>query len=315
MANSLKKKDLSQEEMLDIYDSWPQEAKDIMFAVSSADEIKRTVEMYGLKTPSEVADNVGAVMLGTISLNNLPSFIEMDAKVERRVALQVVTRVSRHILKPFSQYVDIGNVDAYVEEWTEELSKTEEFLDTLDKKSKKINPDSAGDYLNLGNDYGKLGKYEEAINAYKEAIKLKPDYANAYYNLGFYYSRLERFKEAIIAFKESIRFKPDDESAHCSLGSAYSRLEMDKEAIDAFKKAIKTKPDYVRAHYNLGLTYLFLNNSNAALEEYRILKDIDPQKADELNKEIVKFANTIKEEVTVQKEEPKKIGFFKRFFG
>ena len=33
--------------------------------------------------------------------------------------------------------------------------------------------------------YEILGRYREAIEAYREALRLKPDYAEAWYNLGF----------------------------------------------------------------------------------------------------------------------------------
>ncbi len=117
-----RRKRLTKEELNKRYRSMPERAKDMMFSESVAAEISKTAEMYGLRTPSNLADNVGAVMLRTIALSDLPSAIEIEDKVKRRIALQAAIRVSRHILKPFSQYVDIGNVDAYIEEWKEELT-------------------------------------------------------------------------------------------------------------------------------------------------------------------------------------------------
>jgi tetratricopeptide (TPR) repeat protein len=42
----------------------------------------------------------------------------------------------------------------------------------------------------MGVAYNELGKYQKAINAYKEAIKIKPDYHEAYYNMGVAYNEL-----------------------------------------------------------------------------------------------------------------------------
>jgi tetratricopeptide (TPR) repeat protein len=36
----------------------------------------------------------------------------------------------------------------------------------------------------MGVTYNGLGKYQKAIDAYKEAIKIKPDYHEAYDNMG-----------------------------------------------------------------------------------------------------------------------------------
>ena len=38
-------------------------------------------------------------------------------------------------------------------------------------------------YNNLGSAYGVMGKYEQAIQNYKEALRLKPDYPAAINNL------------------------------------------------------------------------------------------------------------------------------------
>ena len=55
--------------------------------------------------------------------------------------------------------------------------------------------------INLGIAYGNLGRYQDAIEAYKQAIRIKPDYAEAHYNLGIAYlvtgdkdSALEEYK-------------------------------------------------------------------------------------------------------------------------
>jgi hypothetical protein len=58
---------------------------------------------------------------GPISLKDLPIFIEKGAKVDRNIALKCAIKVCRHFLKRYSQYHHIGNVDAYIEDWKDEL--------------------------------------------------------------------------------------------------------------------------------------------------------------------------------------------------
>ena len=50
----------------------------------------------------------------------------------------------------------------------------------------------------------------------------------------------------------------------------------------SFKQAIKISPDYAMAHFSLGLAYILLNDRESALKEYKILKNLDLKKADEL---------------------------------
>jgi tetratricopeptide (TPR) repeat protein len=42
-------------------------------------------------------------------------------------------------------------------------------------RSIRIDPDYAKAHNNLGNAYGKSGKYKEAIKSFKQAIRLDPD--------------------------------------------------------------------------------------------------------------------------------------------
>ena len=60
------------------------------------------------------------------------------------------------------------------------------------------------------------------------------------------------------------------------------------EAIDAYKQAMSIKPDFVPALHGLGMAYLRRGDKDAALEQYKILKGLDPDAANELLKEINK---------------------------
>jgi tetratricopeptide (TPR) repeat protein len=156
------------------------------------------------------------------------------------------------------------------------------------KQAIRTNPDYAETHYNLGVAYDKSGMYKEAIEAYKQAIRVNPDYAEAHVNLGVIYGKSGMYQEAIKAYKQAIRVNPDYAEAHVNLGVIYGKLGMNKEAIEALKQAIRINPDYADAHYNLGFAYLMLNDENSALEEYKILKDLDTEFANRLFKEIYK---------------------------
>jgi tetratricopeptide (TPR) repeat protein len=146
----------------------------------------------------------------------------------------------------------------------------------------RIVPNFANAYFNLGVIYDKLDLHNEAIDAYKQAIRIKPDHAEAYYNLGFSYQKLSRFEEAAKAYKETIKINPDNSEAHNNLGLIYGILGMPEESFDAFKQAVRIRPDNAQAHYNIGLYYTVSGNRGSALEEYKILKDLDVELANKL---------------------------------
>jgi tetratricopeptide (TPR) repeat protein len=142
-----------------------------------------------------------------------------------------------------------------------------------------------GNYVahnNLGIVYSRLGRYQDAIEAYKQAIRIKPDYAEAYYNLGNACSNLGRWQEAIESYKQAVRIRPDLAKAHYNLGTACGELGRWQEAIEAFSQTIRIKPDYAEAYYNLGVAYLTTGNKGSALEEYKILKTLDAELANKL---------------------------------
>ena len=150
------------------------------------------------------------------------------------------------------------------------------------KEAIRLKPNYAEAHYNLGLAYGNLGRYQEAVEAYKQSIRVKPDDAVAYINMGTAYGGLGRNQEAMEAYKQAIRLKPNYAEAHYGLGLAYGNLGRYQEAVKACKEAIRLKPDLADAHYNLGVAYLFLGDKALALEEYKLLKDLDKGKAIEL---------------------------------
>ncbi|UCF81537.1 MAG: hypothetical protein JSV08_03760 [Acidobacteriota bacterium] len=69
---------------------------------------------------------------------------------------------------------------------------------------------------------------------------------------------------------------------HEVLGAAYGNLGRWTEEVEAHKHAILLKPDLAKAHLNLGITYSILNRRGDALEEYKILKELDKKRAEKL---------------------------------
>ena len=150
------------------------------------------------------------------------------------------------------------------------------------KQAIRIKPDFVEAHNNLGVSYGKLGRYQDEIEACKQAIRINPDSAEAHCNLGVAYDKLGRHQESIEALKQAIRIKPDLAEAHCNLGVTYYNLGRHQESIEALKQAIRIKPDYAVAHCNLGIAYLIVGDKGSALEEYKILKTIDAEQANKL---------------------------------
>ena len=57
---------------------------------------------------------------------------------------------------------------------------------------------------------------------------------------------------------------------------------MVEKAIESYKQVLRIVPDLADAHYELGLVYVLSNDRDSALEQYKILKKLDTEVANEL---------------------------------
>ena len=82
-------------------------------------------------------------------------------------------------------------------------SEVELWADCVKKSSNKERP-----HNNLGNAFDHLGKYQEAVAQYTEALRINPNYAEAHYNLGNAFDHLGKYQEAVAQYTEALRINP-----------------------------------------------------------------------------------------------------------
>jgi type IV pilus assembly protein PilF len=72
-------------------------------------------------------------------------------------------------------------------------------------------------YINMGNSYYRLGRYDEALYVYKEAIKRAPDLSLPYLRMALCYNKMGRYGDAALAMTQALKldsfFKGDREKA------------------------------------------------------------------------------------------------------
>jgi serine/threonine protein kinase len=131
----------------------------------------------------------------------------------------------------------------------------------------------------LGRKLVRQEKYAEAVAAFTEAVRLKPNHYDSHYFLGLSYNKLGRHQEALKAFQEAIHLKGDEAPVHSHLSWTYLQLGRPEEAVTAGRGAVSLVYQYPEAHYNLGLAYAAGGNRELAIEQYTILKTMDPERA------------------------------------
>jgi hypothetical protein len=111
----------------------------------------------------------------------------------------------------------------------------------------------------------------------------KEEAAKALYSDGLPFLWREEYERALPYFEETVKKDANYAKAYFQIGYCNAELGRYKKAIVAYKQAIRIEPEFVLAHYFLGLAYLELEDKDSALKEYRILKDLDEDYANELH--------------------------------
>lgn len=165
------------------------------------------------------------------------------------------------------------------------LGRQQEAIDAY-HRAIALNPNFERAYFRLGVVYIQLNRLAEGKAAFEKVISLNPNAAPAYFNIGIAATKLGHYREAIHANRQVLRIKPDFAPAYNNMGLVYGKLGQSIDEVKAYKEAIRVEPDYVSAHFNLGTALVQNGDKAGALDEYKILKKLDKQAADNLFNQI-----------------------------
>jgi hypothetical protein len=147
---------------------------------------------------------------------------------------------------------------------------------------------SKGYWYNRAGELVKAQDFPGLLAHCRHWTQAEPDNAGAWAGIGGAYSVMGRYREAIAAYRESLRLKPDNAGAWFCIGVTYGNLGRYREAIEAYRESLRLKPDSADTWYNLAVSYTNLGNRSAALEAVKELRRYDPKKADILLNSIIK---------------------------
>ena len=137
----------------------------------------------------------------------------------------------------------------------------------------------------LGLCYSALGRNEEAIRAYRDAIRLGREQSLhwpwAALNLGTLYVRLGQYPEAETVLRESIALEPQLPAAHFRLGQVLLKTARVDEAVRELQRAVLLDSTYPDPHYLIARIYREqgdLHSMARELATFKSLKDADTRK-------------------------------------
>lgn len=108
------------------------------------------------------------------------------------------------------------------------------------------------------------------------------------YEVGYNLLKVGRFLQAIEAFKKVIAVDPTHAMAYTNMAYSYRRMGQHERAIKLYRKALDLQPDLAEAHEYMGEALLTVGKVSEAKSHLAILEELDAALAEELRAKIAR---------------------------
>jgi tetratricopeptide (TPR) repeat protein len=140
-------------------------------------------------------------------------------------------------------------------------------------------------HFHIGMLYDKMGNKEASIERLKKTIALAPDDAQALNYLGYTYAELGiNLEEARQYLLKAIALKPDDGFILDSLGWVYYKMKRYDDAISQLERSLELVEEDTTIMGHLADAYYGKRDLRKALNLYRQILKIDPDRKDVADK-------------------------------
>jgi len=144
----------------------------------------------------------------------------------------------------------------------------------------RLGAKNAKAYANLGLALMMEGNLAEAEEHLRNAVRVKPGFVEARVNLGNVLRQSGRSDEAIAEYRGALRLRPSSAEAQTNLGVALADVGQFEEGIRAAQRAVQIRKDFPEGYVNLGLTLTKAGRAGEAVEAYREALRLNPQYAE-----------------------------------
>jgi tetratricopeptide (TPR) repeat protein len=142
----------------------------------------------------------------------------------------------------------------------------------------KLQPESMDDHLLLGRLYRLNNDLQKAESEFKTAVKLDPQSEEAVTTLAYLYNELGDTARATQVLS-SVPNTQRSAKLYSALGYTYEQQKEYKNAIESYRHAIELDRDNLDAIRGLAQNLLNDGQSDAALEQYKVIADANPEDA------------------------------------
>jgi tetratricopeptide (TPR) repeat protein len=167
------------------------------------------------------------------------------------------------------------------------------------RKITEANPGNHRAWDTLGKLYKSIGRYQDAIEAYKHAVEIAPQNEHYYYYLGLLFAVEQQQENTIWAFENVLRINPEYTLAHSALAGIFNRLGLVAKAnqhISAALPKMSSESAYNRACFyaicgdvelSIEFLRLALENNDTPLEWIKTDPDMQSVRSDERYRQLI----------------------------
>lgn len=150
-----------------------------------------------------------------------------------------------------------------------QLGLYDEAIDAYNQALQQGMVPTAAFWIDCGDSLARgLKRYKPALESYNQAIALEPDNYHALSGRGFCLAMLGRGAEALVSCDRAIGLQPDAEEVWNSRGLVLYKTKRHPEALKDFDRAVAVQPGSNRTWYNRGMTLLQLHREAEAIESF-----------------------------------------------
>ena len=131
----------------------------------------------------------------------------------------------------------------------------------------------AEDWFALGYEL-EATELDEAIRAYREALRLDPRHVEAHVNLGRLLHERGAVAEAARHYRKAASLRPADATAAYDLGVALQDLGRFEEAAEVYGAAIELAPGHADTYFNLSAVYERLGHDALAIRHLKTYRQL-----------------------------------------
>ena len=125
---------------------------------------------------------------------------------------------------------------------------------TAFKSALKINPLDGGLQFNLAKAYMDSNQHVNAITIHKNCLKIMPENPDAWINYGTSNRCLGQHEQALQAYEKATELSPNDPEAWSNYAVSLNDLKRHTEALEAYNKSISINCNIPATWYNKGIT-------------------------------------------------------------